>query len=152
MPLVKVDVSKKQLSRLRNGHSVRVKSSKKTMEGKGFCLIVDPQKLNTVTVTRAFGKRKGAQIKIRTILEPREILANHQQLDIPTDEPVKIKMEGKGIFDDFAPDVVLDDVTDCQRERVPIVPTANTTNSRAGRVVSLGIRQIQTLSGNGEGQ
>ena len=50
-------------------------------------------KLNTVT--RAFGKRKGAQIK----LEPREILANHQQLDIPTDEPVK--MEGKGIFDDL---------------------------------------------------
>ena len=84
-----------------NGHSVRVKSSKKTMEGKGFCLIVDPQKLNTATVTRAFGKRKGAQIKIRTILEPREILANHQQLDIPTDEPVKIKMEGKGIFDDL---------------------------------------------------
>ena len=60
MPLVKVDVSKKQLSRLRNGHPVRVK---KPMEGKGFCLIVDPQKLNTVT--RAFGRRKGAQIRLQ---------------------------------------------------------------------------------------
>ena len=57
MPLVKVDVSKKQLSRLRNGngHSV-LRKNKKTMEGKGFCLIVDPQKLNTVT--RALGNER----------------------------------------------------------------------------------------------
>ena len=61
MPLLEVDVSKKQRSRLRNGHSVRVKS------GKGICLIVDPFHFNTTT--RAFGKRKGAQIK----LNPRPI-------------------------------------------------------------------------------
>ena len=43
MPLLEVDVSKKQMSRLRNGHSVRVK------KGKGVCLIVDPTNFNTTT-------------------------------------------------------------------------------------------------------
>ena len=87
MPLLEVDVSKKQMSRLRNGHSVRVK------QGKGVCLIVDPSKFNTTT--RAFGKRKGAQIR----LDPQEILANYKKLDLPNNEPVE--MEGKGLFDDL---------------------------------------------------
>jgi hypothetical protein len=87
MPLLEVDVSKKQRPRLRNGHSVRVK------QGKGVCLIVDPTHFNTTT--RAFGRRKGAQIK----LNPQEILANYKKLDLPNNEPVQ--MEGEGLFDDL---------------------------------------------------
>ena len=83
MPVIKVDVSKKQMARLRNGHAVRVK---KPIKGSGVCLIVDPARFNTVT--RAFGKRKGAQIK----LEPREILANYRKMDLPNETPVE--MEG----------------------------------------------------------
>lgn len=91
MPVIEVDVSKKQMSRLRNGHSVRVK--KPMMKGKGVCLIVDPMRFDTVS--RSFAKNKGAQVK----LEPREILANYKKMDLPDDAPVEMK--GSGIFDDL---------------------------------------------------
>ena len=47
------------------------------------------------TTTRAFGKRKGAQIK----LNPQEILANYKKLDLESNKPVEIK--GEGLFDDL---------------------------------------------------
>ena len=91
MPVLKVDISDKQRSRLRNGHKVRVKS------GGKICLIVDASKYNLAS--RAFGKRKGIQLK----LDPREILANHKKLDLPdmSSPPKEDIMEGEGLFDDL---------------------------------------------------
>ena len=56
--------SAKQASRLRNGHSVRIK------KGSGVCMVVNPSTYNTVS--RAFGANRGVQIN----LSPQEILAN----------------------------------------------------------------------------
>ena len=87
MPVLNVDITKKQKCRLRNGHNVRLK------QGKGVCLIVEPRKYNHVI--RTFARRKGAQIR----LDPSEILANYRKLDIPQEQPVE--MEGEGLFDDL---------------------------------------------------
>jgi hypothetical protein len=78
---VMVKVSPKQMSKLRNGHKVRVKPP--TMEGEGVCLIVDPG--NYSLLSRTFNKNKGAEIS----LTPNEILANKE---------ASTQMEGKGIF------------------------------------------------------
>lgn len=78
--IVKMQVSPKQLSRLRNGHKVRVKPP---MEGKGVDVIVDPA--NFSLLTRSFTRNKGAEI----ILSPKEILANQSAAP---------EMKGDGIF------------------------------------------------------
>ena len=52
-----VKVSPKQMSKLRNGHKVRVKPP---MEGEGCCLIVHPE--NYLLLSRTFSKNKGAEI------------------------------------------------------------------------------------------
>ena len=80
MDSVRIDASPKQLSKLRNGHKVRVKPA---MEGMGFCMIVKPETYDSVS--RAFGRGKGIEIA----LSPEEILANQQASG---------QMEGKGIF------------------------------------------------------
>jgi hypothetical protein len=81
MEQVRIQISPKQQSKLRNGHKVRIK--KPRMEGEGLSLIVNP--MNYSLITKAFTKNKGTEI----ILSPDEILANKEQA--PT-------MEGEGIF------------------------------------------------------
>ncbi len=78
--IVEVGASKKQLSKLRNGHRVRIKP---VMEGQGVCLIVNPEKYNQIT--RTFSRSKGLDIS----LSPEELLAN---------QSASSEMEGKGIF------------------------------------------------------
>ena len=77
--------TKKVLSRLRNGHRVRIK---RAIKGKGVRCIVSPGTYNIVS--RTFGRGKGATIQ----LSPDEILANaraHSEGEI----------EGEGIYDDL---------------------------------------------------
>lgn len=64
MHLISFDASPRQLSKIRNGHSVRIK------KGSGFNLVVHPNNYNLVS--RAFSKNKGIQLK----LSPEEIEAN----------------------------------------------------------------------------
>lgn len=81
MEQVKIQISPKQQSKLRNGHKVRIK--KPRMEGEGMNLIVNP--MNLSLITRAFTRNKGTEI----VLSPEEILANKEQAPM---------MEGTGIF------------------------------------------------------
>ena len=78
--IVEIGASPKQLSKLRNGHRVRIKP---TMEGKGVNVIVNPS--NYDLITRTFSRNKGLEIS----LSPEEIVANQE---------VAGEMEGKGIF------------------------------------------------------
>lgn len=80
MNIVEVGVSPKQISRLRNGHKVRVK---KPISGKGVCMIVNPS--NYDIISRSFSRGKGAEIS----LNPDEIMSNLNATP---------EMEGKGIF------------------------------------------------------
>lgn len=75
-----VKVSPKQMSKLRNGHKVRVKPP---LEGEGVCLIVHPE--NYSLLSRTFSKNKGAEIS----LTPDELVANKE---------ASSQMEGQGIF------------------------------------------------------
>lgn len=75
MHLISFDASPRQLSKIKNGHKVRIK------KGAGFNLIVNPSNYNLVS--RAFTKNKGVDIK----LSPEEIESNkgmspdeHQQM------------------------------------------------------------------------
>jgi hypothetical protein len=77
---VMVKVSPKQMSKLRNGHKVRVKPP---MEGEGVCLIVHPE--NYSLLSRTFSRGKGAEIA----LSPEEVVANKE---------ASPQMEGQGIF------------------------------------------------------
>lgn len=56
MHLISFDASPGQLSKLRNGHNVRIK------KGTGFNLIVNPS--NYSLITKSFGKNKGVQLKL----------------------------------------------------------------------------------------
>ena len=81
MSVVQIQASPKQLSKLRNGHKVRIRPA---MEGKGFAsLIIDPSKYSVID--RAFTRGKGVEIA----LSPAEIQAN---MDAHS------SMGGKGIF------------------------------------------------------
>lgn len=66
MHLISFSASPKQLSKLRNGHKVRIK------KGSGFNLVVNPQ--NYHLVTRAFTKNKGVDVS----LSPEEIQHNSE--------------------------------------------------------------------------
>jgi hypothetical protein len=81
MERIKIQISPKQMSKLRNGHKVRIK--KPSIEGGGINLLVSPE--NFSLVNRAFTRNKGSEI----ILSPQEILANREQAP---------SMEGEGIF------------------------------------------------------
>lgn len=78
--VVRIGASPKQLSKLRNGHRVRIRP---TMEGEGVCVVVNPS--NYDMITRTFSRNKGLEIS----LSPEEILANQE---------ASPEMEGKGIF------------------------------------------------------
>jgi len=80
MSLVRIHASPKQLSKLRNGHKVRVKGA---MEGEGFCMIVHPERYDLLS--RTFDRGLGMEIQ----LSPEEIVANKEA------EP---EIKGSGIF------------------------------------------------------
>lgn len=82
MKVVSIDASPKQLSRLRNGHRVRVK---KAIEGTGFNLLVDPSKFDAIN--RSFTKGSAYQMQ----LSPDELMANKQAVS-------EGQVEGQGIF------------------------------------------------------
>lgn len=82
MKMIKFDASPKQLSRLRNGHKVRIKSP---ISGMGFNLIVDPSKFDAAT--RSFSRGSAYQIQ----LTPDELMANKQAVD-------EGQIEGEGIY------------------------------------------------------
>lgn len=82
MQAVKISASPKQLSRLRNGHRVRVSGA---IEGEGVNVIVDPVKFNHMT--RCFDRGSATQIQ----LSPEELLANREALE-------EGFVEGQGIF------------------------------------------------------
>ncbi len=81
MERIKIQISPKQMSKLRNGHKVRIK--KPAIAGSGINLLVSPE--NFSLVNKAFTRNKGSEI----ILSPQEILANREQAP---------SMEGQGIF------------------------------------------------------
>jgi hypothetical protein len=78
--MLHIKASPKQLSKLRNGHKVRVSPA---VKGEGFNLIVHPERYNTIT--KSFNKKKGIELQ----LTPDEIMVN---------KSVHPQMEGKGIF------------------------------------------------------
>jgi hypothetical protein len=82
MRVVPIQASPKQLSRLRNGHRVRIKQA---MEGTGFNLIVDPAKFDSIS--RSFAKGSAYDVQ----LSPDELMANKQAA-------MEGSMEGSGIF------------------------------------------------------
>ena len=82
--MLHVKVSKKQLSKLRNGHKVRVSEA---MKGEGINLIVHPQRYDEVTKT--FKKKKGIEIQ----LTPKEISLNKEYAEMP-DEELEEELEG----------------------------------------------------------
>ena len=88
MHIVTIGASPTQLSKLRNGHNVRIK------KGTGFNLIVHPN--NYHLISRAFAKNKGIEVK----LSPEEIEANRgvapeQHIALQETQP---EMAGEGIF------------------------------------------------------
>lgn len=82
MKNIAVAGSPKQMSRLRNGHRVRVSAA---MEGSGFNLLVDPAKFDQMS--RSFARGSASQIQ----LSPEELMANKKAFMEGT-------MEGQGIF------------------------------------------------------
>ena len=82
MEQIRVKVSPKQMSKLRNGHKVRVKPAIEGMEG-GSILLVSP--MNYSIATKTFSKNKGFELS----LSPEELMANKEQAP---------SMQGQGIF------------------------------------------------------
>jgi len=80
MKRINITASPKQMSRMRNGHSVRVKPA---MEGEGLGVIVSPDQYDAIT--KSFRKGRGSQLR----LSPPEVMAN---------KAVAQEMEGQGIF------------------------------------------------------
>jgi hypothetical protein len=81
MEAIRIQISPKQMSKLRNGKKVRVK--KPEMEGGGITLLVEPS--NYSSMTRTFSRNKGMELA----LSPSEIMANKEQAP---------SMQGQGIF------------------------------------------------------
>ena len=78
--IVEIKASRKQLTKLRKVHAVRISGAEK---GMGFHVIVNPETFDLATKT--FSKGRGLQMK----LSPDEITANKENSHI---------LEGKGIF------------------------------------------------------
>jgi len=87
-----VKVSPKQMSKLRNGHKVRVKPPE--VEGEGCYIVLHPE--NYDIVSRTFSKNKGAEIT----LSPEEIQANKRISLSPEQHQAILKKHkvGQGIF------------------------------------------------------
>lgn len=79
MEKISIKASPKQISRLRNGHKVRISAP---VEGEGFNLLVSPANYNQIT--RTFAKGKGTSLQ----LSPEELMASQG-------------VEGRGIFSDL---------------------------------------------------
>ena len=103
MHVIKIDASKGQLSKLRNGHPVRIK------KGTGFNVIVNPGTYNLVN--RAFSKNKGVQIslspeEIQVNREPEQVMDQIQQPEdetnlfdeLPQSGNQRLPFSGQGIF------------------------------------------------------
>lgn len=95
MHLISIDASPRQVSKLRNGHPVRVK------HGKGVFVVVHPNNYNLVS--RAFRKGKGSQLQ----LSSEEVEANkgvspemHQEMVNNSEEGVfdEDAIEGQGLY------------------------------------------------------
>lgn len=94
MRIVSIDASPKQLSKLRNGHRVRIK------QGTGFNVVVNPTTYRLVS--RTFSKNKGVDIS----LSPEEIEMNklysperHAEIkSMMENEGLPSPMSGTGIF------------------------------------------------------
>ena len=78
--MIKLGLSKKQMSRMKKGDKVRLSPS---MQGGGVSVIVDPA--NYSLITHSFSRNKGVDV----MLSPQEILANKE---------ASPQMEGQGIF------------------------------------------------------
>ena len=86
--IITIDASPKQLSKLRNGHAVRIK------KGTGFNLVVHPETYNLVS--RAFAKNKGMEIALSPEeLEMNRGLSPEQHLAYKKANP---EIAGQGIF------------------------------------------------------
>lgn len=86
--IITIDASPHQISKLRNGHPVRIK------KGTGFNLLVHPNTYHLVS--RAFARNKGIQVS----LSPEEIsdnksLSPEQHTELQQTQP---EMAGQGIF------------------------------------------------------
>ena len=96
MPVISIDASKGQLSKLRNGHPVRIK------KGSGFNVIVHPNTYHLVS--RAFARNKGVQLKLSN--EEIEANRNPSREQMMNETPridnqqdmIDEQMIGKGIF------------------------------------------------------
>lgn len=84
--VISIDVSPKQLSKLRNGHPVRIK------QGTGFNVVVHPGTYNLVN--KAFSKSKGVQVK----LSPEELQMNRSLSPEQHAAMREQGMTGQGIF------------------------------------------------------
>lgn len=82
MKTISIGASPKQLSRLRNGHRVRIRSP---IEGTGINLLIDPSKYNAVS--KSFLKGSAYQMQ----LSPDELMANRSAVQ-------QGEIEGQGIF------------------------------------------------------
>jgi hypothetical protein len=82
MKSISISASPKQLSRLRNGHRVRIKSP---IGGTGIALLVDPSKFDAAS--RSFLKGSAYQMQ----LSPDELMANRSAVQ-------EGEIEGQGIF------------------------------------------------------
>ena len=90
MHLVGIDASDRQLSKLRNGHKVRVK------QGTGFNLVVHPA--NYHLVHRAFQKGKATDVKLTPDeIEANKTLSPEAQQELAQESPMAA-MAGEGIF------------------------------------------------------
>jgi hypothetical protein len=141
MHIVHIKASKKQLSKLRNGHKVRISPA---MEGQGFNLIIDPGRFNTVSKT--FNKGKGTTIQ----LTPAEITANQEQAP---------NMQGSGIFgrkfDDFVRDTIGSKAKDVIYNAADTLKPAikqgiDRLAERAPEATAAALATLATASGNPE--
>jgi len=141
MHIVHIKASKKQLSKLRNGHKVRISPA---MEGQGFNLIIDPARFNTVS--RTFNKGKGTTIQ----LTPAEITANQEQAP---------QMQGSGIFgrkfDDFVRNTIGSDAKDVIYNAADALKPAikqgiDQLAERAPEAAAVALATLATASGNPE--
>ena len=86
--ILTIDASPKQLSKLRNGHAVRIK------KGTGFNLLVHPETFHLVS--RAFAKNKGMEVRLSPEeLEMNRSLSPEQHMEMKKAQP---EIAGQGIF------------------------------------------------------
>jgi len=86
---IKIKASPLQLSKLRNGHKVRIS------KGEGCSLIVHPETYNLIS--RAFAKNKGAQVS----LSPEEIQANKQYSYLSPEQHAQIRGDKTNLFSEL---------------------------------------------------